>query len=335
MRGVFIRNCFNIMNIVWLSLNDTLVLLWRVLPAMFIGLFGVEVLAELGLLRKLEALGRPLARISHLPPQSVPAFLTAIGSLVAANVMLSRYHADKIISGRELVLGSVFNTVPLHFKETLTYQLPVILPLLGPRLCLIYIVTFWIGGMLKLGFVVYRGKTTLARREMNGSQSVAGEAVSAFSIKDFPAIVRKAFCARGRLFLKTVTILLVVTFAIQMLIHSGAMAVIASFMAPVADVFNLPGEVAAPVSVYIVSPIVGISAMSALLKQQVVTEYQAIVALLVGSFFMVPVTRLRGTLPRYIAILGWKYAARVICITTSLTLVARGMVLIWVLLFFS
>ena len=323
------------MNILLHAVRDTLSLLWQVLPVMFAGLFGVEVLVRLGLMNRLESIGRPLARIAHLPSQSVPAFLTSIGSLAAAMAMLAGHHADKRITDRELVLGSVFNTIPLHFKETLTYQLPVILPLLGIRLCLIYIATFWLTAVIKLGYVAYYGRKTLARKENVEAAIEADAATLDSDPKTFACVVRDAFIARWGLFSRMAVILMVVTMIVQLLVHAGALNAFEALIAPAADILGLPAVIVAPVSVYIVSPIVGIGAMSTLLHQHLVTEYQAIVALLAGGFLMVPLVRLRGTLPRYVSILGWKNGSRVLTITTVLSLVARGIVLGWVFLFFS
>ena len=323
------------MDILWQALLDTLRLLKQVLPSMFIGLFGVEILVQLGLMQKLESVGKPLARVSHLPAQSVPAFLTAIGSLAAANVMLTRHHAESLITDRELILGAVFNTIPIHFKETLTYQLPIILPLLGARLCLIYIATFWLAGFLKLGFVVYQG------RKMPVRSHIADQDISPGSLGTDGGLGSKllraashAFQARWRLFRRMAVLLSVVTFAVQLLVHVGALNSLERLIGPTTDALGLPSAVVAPVSVYILSPMVGIGAMSTLLQQHMVTEYQAIVALLAGGFIMVPVTRLRGTLPRYVSILGWRYGTRVIYITTILSLVARAIILAWVVLFY-
>jgi hypothetical protein len=323
------------MDLLFQAVGDTAHLLWKVLPAMFIGLFGVEVLVRLGLMKKLETVGAPLARISRLPPQSMPAFLTSIGSLAAANTMLAGFHADNLITDRELVLGSVFNTVPLHFKETLTYQLPVILPLLGMRLCLIYVATFWLSGFLKLGYVIYQGRKVLPlSRENSGAADVSGTDAGDRS-RTFMGVMQQAFQARRGLFARMVLLLLVVTFIVQLLVHAGVLSALELLIAPAAGVFGLPAAVVAPVSVYIVSPIVGITTMSTLLQQHMVTEYQAIVALLAGGFLMVPIMRLRGALPRYISILGWQHGSRVMYITTLLSLAARAMVLAGVMMFYS
>lgn len=317
------------------ALLDTFLLLKQVLPPMAIGLFGIEFLMQLGLMQKLEPLGKPLVRASRLPPQSVLAFFTAIGSLVAANVMLVRHYEERTITGRELQLGAVFNTVPLHFKETLTYQLPVILPLLGIRLCLIYVATFWLSGFLKLGYVILQGRRVLPKR--SGSEdNVSSDDGSARRKRDpIILLVKKTFQSRWRLFAKMVIILLTVTFVVQLLVHGGVLSTVGRLVAPAADLLRLPHQIIAPVSVYIFSPIVGITAMSPLLKQQVITEYQAIVALLAAGFLMIPVLRLRGTLPRYVSIFGWKHGVSIISITTVLSLVARAIILVWVIFFFT
>lgn len=322
------------MDIVFDSLARTFFMLSPVLPVMFASLFGVEVLMRLGIMQKLEPLGIPLARVSHLPPQNVLAFLTSMGSLVAANTLLAQHHATREINSSELVIGSVFNTVPVHFKETFTFQLPVVLPLLGLRLCLIYIATFWLAGFLKLGFVIWRGRQTLQYRgDAYKNQDDRPGKTSRRSVNFFQ-ILLDALHARWRLFSRMILILGLVTFAVQLLVNAGVVESIESFVAPLTSHFGLPALVIAPVSVYVVSPIAGLIAMSALLQQNLVTEYQAIVALLSGGFLMVPVTRLRSTFPRYISILGLRNGTRVIFITTGLSLVSRGLVLLWVLLFF-
>lgn len=324
------------MEIILISLKDTLSIIMSVLSVMFLGLFGVEILMRLGLMGPLEVIGRPLARAARLPPESVPAFMASIGSLVAGNVILARYREDGVITDRELVLCSVFNTVPLHFKETLTYQLPVILPLLGPRLCMIYIATFWLAGILKLGYVVCRGRQSSGTtgtmpsqvRETRTGQKAGGK---------FGLIkaVQESLQAKWRLFAKMALTLMIVTFLVQLPIHAGIFNNLEPVVGPFTDRLGLPAAAVAPLSLYIVSPIVGITAMSSLMRDGMITEFQAIAALLAGGFLMVPVLRLRGTLPRYVSVLGWRNGLRVISITTVLSLLARLIMLVWVILFFK
>lgn len=74
--------------------------------------------------------------------------------------------------------------------------------------------------------------------------------------------------------------------------------------------------------------------MSNLLNQADVTEYQAIVSLLAGSLLMIPLTRLRRTLPRYIAIYGMKPGVTICGLTTGLSMLSRVIILVLVILWF-
>ena len=57
-------------------------------------------------------------------------------------------------------------------------------------------------------------------------------------------------------------------------------------------------------------------------------------ALLAGGVLMIPVTRLRRTLPRYMAIYGLKNGSVICGLTTILSMSSRIAILIWVLLFY-
>lgn len=323
---------------IWIdTLHQTARLLLRIGPVMFLSLIGVEVLMQLGLMKKLEPLGRPLARVSNLPSESALTFLAGIGSLVAAHTMTAQFHQDGRVTGREMVVTGVLNTTPFHFKETLTFQLPVVLPLLGLELCLIYITAFWLAGFLKLAFVIGYGRFKIRRRPQGRNafdDLVCDPAVADCTPRSFFQILKDAFRARIRLFRRMILLLASVTFIVQYLANSGILSAADRLIAPLTAVFGLPPSVIAPVSVYIFSPTAGIAYMSNLLADSLVTEFHAIVALLAGSFIMIPATRLRGTLPRYAGYFGFKYGAVVCGLTMGLTMLARGIVLALVLLFY-
>jgi len=311
----------------------TLDLVGTVLPVLFLSLVGVEVLTRMGVMDKIEPLGRPLAKLAHLPSQAAITFVASAGSLIAANTLLVRYHHDGSITGRELVLGAVFNTVPLHFKETLTYHLPVVLPLLGFRLFLVYVAVFWLSGVLKLAVVIVWG-----RRSPRVSAAIPGIVSGATSRGRRPgqSLVRllgQACRVRGAMALRMGGVIVAVTFVVQMLVVSGAMHSLERLVGPLVKGVGLPPAVAAPLSVYIFSPLAGLTSMSALLRLDLVSEYHAAVGLLAAGFLMVPITRLRGTMPRYVSILGMRHGMQALGIGTALSLVSRAFVLLCVLVF--
>ena len=325
------------MDIVINATAETLRLMLRIGPMLFISIFGVELLMQMGLMKKLEPLGRPLTRISNLPPESTLTFLTAIGSTFAANTMLAQFRQDNKITDRQLILSAVLNVVPFHIKETITFHLPVVLPLLGPKVCLLYVATFLLAGLFKMMFVIISGRMILRKgEECDLVPEVCGETpkIESRPAENLKERLKRVFRLRRRLFARIMTIFISVTFVVQILIHVGIMKVFENLVAPVMQIFGLPPVIAAPVSVYIFSPMAGLTYMSNLLHKGLVTDYQVILAILVGGYIMIPVYRLRGTLPRYSAIFGLKTGSQIVTITTFLSLLARTVVLGGVLIFF-
>lgn len=323
---------------IWMdSLTYTARLLVTMGSVMFVSLFGVELLMQLGLMRRLAPLGRPMARLARLPAESAVTFLTSLGSLVAANTMIAQFHQDGRISRRELVLSAVLNTVPLHFKEALTFHFPIILPLLGWKLCLIYLAAFWLAGLLKLAFVVAWGRWISGGAGPlpdDGPWPECPPHSPDCMNRTFRQLVGDAFHAKQGLFRRMMVLLAVVTLIVQLLVQSGMMDHLHHLVRPVTDILHLPPAVIGPVSAYILSPTVGITYMSNLLNDGRVTDFQAIVALLAGGLIMVPAIRLRGTLPRYTAIFGIRHGPFICLLTLGLSMTARAIILVLVLLFY-
>jgi hypothetical protein len=292
---------------------------------------------QMGLMKKLEPLGRPLTRISNLPPQSTLTFLTAIGSIFAADTMLMQFRQDNKVTDRQVVLSAILNVVPFHIKETFTFHFPVVLPLLGLKICLVYVATFLLAGLFKMLFVVIAGRMLLRPgEECDLDPDGCGVPPSMESAPDKTLKQRMlhVWKLRRRLFTKIMTIFISVTLVVQVLIQAGIMRFFENLVAPVMHFFSLPGSMAAPVSIYIFTPAAGLTYMSNLLQERLASEYHVILAILLAGYIMIPISRLRGTLPRYSAIFGIKVGGRIVAITTTLSLLARTVVLVGVWLFF-
>ena len=144
-----------------------------VLGVMFIGLFGAEILLQLGLMKKFEPLNKPLIKISHLPPEAGISLVAGIGSTLAANSMLARFHKERRINDKEVILSSLLSSTPVYIKETFTYQLPVVFPVLGVFVGMVHLLIFWFSGLVKLLLIILVGRKILPSRQstVNGTDS--------------------------------------------------------------------------------------------------------------------------------------------------------------------
>jgi len=310
--------------------------LLRVLPVTFVALLGTELLVQLGMMKKLECLGRPLTRISCLPPVTAMTFLAGIGSVVAANTMLAAYHNDGMIDDRELVLSSLLNSIPIYLKELLTYHFPVIFPLLGPWVGTIYFMTFWLAGFIKLGFIILGGRWLLGKKSRQRAKEASGcaetAAVEDSERKSVTVLIRSTFRSQLRLFARIASYYAVVTLIVLLCMELGLFKWMDSLMGPMARGLGLPSSVVAPLSAYVVNPMVGLTSISALLQSREITEYQAIVALLVGGFLMLPVIYARSMLPKYVVIFGARLGSLIVSLSVGFTLLARAIMLVAVMI---
>ena len=76
------------MHIFLTSFDTAAALTLRMGSVMFISLFGIEVLMQLGLMKHLRPVGRPVARLANLPSESALTFLAGIGSIDHLHTML-------------------------------------------------------------------------------------------------------------------------------------------------------------------------------------------------------------------------------------------------------
>ncbi|HBT88545.1 MAG TPA: hypothetical protein DEB50_08785 [Desulfobacter sp.] len=328
------------MEILLSSIVFTADLVFRMGSVMFISLFGVELFMQMGLMRHLKPFGKPVARAARLPAETAVCFLAAIGSMIAAHTMAAQFHADGRLNDRELRLTGILNTVPFHLRETLTFQLPVVLPLLGTRLAMIYIAAFWLTGLLKLCYVLICGRTW-----GNGNVPVetGDDPFSAYECspddpeclnRSLTRLLKDAWHARKKMFFNMIGVLAVVTLLVQVLTLSGMLSWVEAGIAPLTSALGLSAAVIGPLTTYIFSPIAGISYMSTLLTQNSISGYEAITALIAGGLLMIPVTRLRRTLPRYIAIYGGRNGSFICLLTMGFGLLSRILVLAWIILFY-
>ena len=98
-------------------------LLWpmtRLLLGLALGLLVANLVECLRWTRHLARLGAPLARAAHLSPVAAASFSMAFVSPAAANGLLAESHEQKTMSGGELMLANLFNSLPSYLTHTPT-----------------------------------------------------------------------------------------------------------------------------------------------------------------------------------------------------------------------
>lgn len=90
----------------------------RVLTGLVAGLFVASLIEGLQWTRHLAKLAAPLMRQAHLGPVPGAAFALAFFSPASANALLGEAHTKGELSGREVMLANLFNSLPSWITHT-------------------------------------------------------------------------------------------------------------------------------------------------------------------------------------------------------------------------
>ncbi|ACB39318.1 nucleoside recognition protein [Pyrobaculum neutrophilum] len=290
-----------------------------VLLAMLLGFLAAEVLLEYGVLYKLSFLRR-VARLANLPDVCGVTFATAFVSPAASNAMLQSLRDRGVLNDREVLLASLLNAAAVPFYETFTVYLPVVIPLLGPRLGLMYMSAMWLNGALSFAVVVAAGRLALNRRETGLVEEMARK----------PGRNYKAALRRGlRRFVKTAVVFAATVTTVELLLRYGVLQHLATPLSSYA--MGISPQLLPAVGIYVLHPTAGMAAVGQLVKTGVVGEVEALAALLLASVFMLPLLYLRVYIPQWVAIFGPRVGLARGAIGLSIALAARIIVLASVL----
>lgn len=294
-----------------------------ILITIAVGLFGTGLLIELGLMQKLSVVAGPLFRHTNLPDSCASAFVVSLGSAVAANSMVVQVRNSGCINDREAMLCALLNSTPAYVREILTYQIPIVLPALGYFVGGFYVGVFIITAIVKISIVVILSKLLLEKNNCKMADTTTRKKVS------FKDAIKRTFVKEKRLFTKIALVYLAMTTIVFYLRENGAFE--AFSVLPLAEIFHIPSESIVPLTTYIASPIMGISLLGPMLSDNGIAPVQAMIVLMLGSMFMLPIFGIKSLLPRYVSLFGAKVGTKIVGISVGISMLVRLAILIFLL----
>jgi hypothetical protein len=289
-----------------------------VLVTIFLGLFFAGLLVELGLLNRISHLSRPLVSLAHLPEVCASSFIVSLGSTVAANSMIARFKEDNSLENREVFLCTMINSIPAYIREIFTYQIPIVVPALGLFAGSLYAMVFMVTAIVKILVVIILGRMLFEPRSYGQAVQMVPDAKRSVSLDRAAARVLRS---QKRVFLRIASVYLLMTFLIFTLRARGIFESMS--ILPIAGLFGIPSESIVPLTTYVASPILGISMLGPMIKGGSISEVQAMIVLMLGSMFMLPVFALRSMVPNYTAIFGPRLGLSVVVVSTGISILVR------------
>jgi hypothetical protein len=286
-----------------------------VLATIFLGLFLAGLLLESGLLNSISSLSRPLVAHARLPEVCASSLVLSMGSTVAANGMIARFHEDELLERREVFLCAMINSIPAYVREIFTYQIPIVLPSLGLMAGGLYASVFMVTALVKVSVVILLGRMFFHKRSYNLDTTPPTARTSLL------AASCRAVHGQSRLFLRISIVYMLMTLLIFSFSDAGFFQL--PSLGPLASMVDMPAEAILPLTTYVASPIMGITMLGPMIRGGGITELQAMVVLMLGSIFMLPIFALRSMVPNYTALFGSRLGLSVVCFSTGISMLVR------------
>ncbi len=132
------------------------------------------------------------------------------------------------------------------------------------------------------------------------------------------------------MFLRIGALYFVMTFLVLYLNKEGILQSLD--VLPLANFFRVPPETVIPLTIYVASPKAGITLLGPLVQNGGITESKALMVLMLGSLFMLPVYSIRSLLPNYTSVFGMKLGLSLVVISTAISVLVRLTVLVALLI---
>ncbi|MDR1777420.1 MAG: hypothetical protein LBR31_06285 [Desulfovibrio sp.] len=293
----------------------------RLLAGLSAGLMLAGLLESLNWARFLAAPTRPLARLAHLGEVSGAAFALAFAAPAAANSLLAHAHSEGRISGRELTLANLFNSLPAYLMHTPSIFL-LAWPALG-RPAAVYVGLTLLAAAARTGFTIALGALTLPAPQPAANQANAAPRIP-HSGKRLRETFQDALGTAWRRFTRRLVRLVLFTVPIYTLMYvlqrTGQFALLEAWLsAHIAWLGFLKPEAASVIALHLAAEFgAALGAAGFALQHGALSPRDIVLALMAGNILSTPVRALRHQLPVYSGIFRPALALKLVCANQAL-----------------
>ena len=303
------------------TLDDTV----STMTTVFVMLFITGMMTEMGLFQRLSYLSRPLVSLSHLPSAAASTFMVSFGSTIAANTMSARLKEEGHLSDRQVFFSAIMNGVPVYFRELFTYQLAFVVPILGICVGGIYAAVSISAGIIRLILVMILGRAYLKVDEESSPQMA--ESPEGRNLRD---AALRSLLGQKQIFFRMTALYFIMTLLVLYLNNEGLFQSLD--VLPIAHFFGVPPVTVIPITIYVASPKAGMTLLGPMIQNGNISEVQALIVLMLGSMFMLPVYAIKSLMPNYTSVFGMRLGLSLVVVSTGINVLVRLLVLILLLM---
>ena len=323
-------------------LADVLLRVLRIAVFLSVGVFLANLAVSFGLVEKIAVVSQYLTGPANLPDEVGTAILTTTASPTAGYGMLADFRESGVLDDRATLVAVTINTFFGFAQHIVTFYVPVLIPILGARVGVLYVTTRGLvalaitltgiaaGALLLDGTNVDRGATTEGTAP-DGGGAAADDSPAGDDGDDEPdtnreRVLEAAGETRGklgeilpRLAAIYVVVAVLVAYSEEILGYLGGSGQALTATADgLTGLLGLPGAAVPVVAAFALDTTSGAVVIAPLIDNGTFTARTAVATMLVGGIVSFAVSTFKRSIPFQYGIWGREFGSKVIAVNTGL-----------------
>ncbi|SFL28629.1 hypothetical protein SAMN04487950_3257 [Halogranum rubrum] len=314
----------------------------RISAFIAVGVFLANVAVGFGLVERIAVLSQYLTRPANLPDEVGTAILTTAASTTAGYGMLADFRESGRLSDGETLVAVTMNTFFGFVQHVFTFYAPVLIPILGLEVGLLYVgsraaiaLCITLVGVLAGALLLDGGASDAGSAESTGrtgrtgptETDEPGDAVSARRSETDGGddettldILRTAAGQTWSKLRRIVPRLAIVYVLVTLVVETTDLAAVTQAATPLTSLLGLPGAAVPVVVAFTFDTTVGAATVAPQVGS-VFTPRQAVATMLVGGIVSFTVSTFKRSIPFQYGIWGPSFGSKVVAVNTGLKVV--------------
>ncbi len=313
------------------ALIDVLPRVAQIALVVAVAVYIANVAVAFGLVEKIALLSRPLTGPANLPDEVGTAILTTTASTTAGYAMLADLRESGYLDDTATLVAVIMNTFFGFTQHVFTYYIPVLIPILGLRVGVMYVSARALIALAITLTGIAIGALVLSDRNVDFDVQLDPDALT--DEEQTPRHrLRAAWDRTWPTLRRLLPRLAVVYTLVTVLVTQYDLDAITGSADPLAELVGLPAAAVPVIVVYTFDTTAGAATIAPLLADTF-TPRQAVATLLIGSIISFAVSTFKRSIPFQYGIWGAEFGTKVIVVNTVLKIVFISVTVVALLAF--
>jgi len=312
-------------------LADVLMRVAKITAFLAVGVGLANVAIQFGAVEYVTALAKPLTRPANLPPEVGTAILATTASPTAGYGMLAEYRESGLLDDRATLVAVTMNTFFGFAQHILTFYAPVLIPILGLQVGLLYVGARALIALAITLTGVAAGALLLSGANVDTTVDLDA-ADPELTDGGEPQSRRAKLRAAGEETVEKITeivprllgVYLVVVILVdryEQIARALSLPDVAAAVEPLTGALGLPGAAVPTIAVFAIDTTNGAIFIAPFIENGTFTARQAVATMLVGGIVSFAVSTFKRSIPFQYGIWGAEFGSKVILVNTALKIV--------------